>query len=156
MVCMRNKLLLTQFTVRDCLRNLPPGLENPAWGCWKLLTTIFRTAMCHIQHRVWWMPRAIVKLATHAYGVVRIARGKLQLNLCAFPDVVTPQYITTFSFLLRSVCHQNYLLLFCFFYPESLPQPNEKYVPSDLVQPHCGPVVDLASNRNEYQDSSWG
>jgi hypothetical protein len=23
-------------------------------------------------------------------------------------------------------------------------------------QPHYGPVVDSASNRNEYQESSWG
>jgi hypothetical protein len=67
--------------------------------------------------------------AAHTYGVVRIARGKLQLNSCACPDVVTPQYLFLFYY---SVCHQNYLLLFCFFYPDSLPQPNEKYVPSNL------------------------
>jgi hypothetical protein len=24
------------------------------------------------------------------------------------------------------------------------------------IQPHYGPVVDSASNRNEYQESSWG
>jgi hypothetical protein len=26
----------------------------------------------------------------------------------------------------------------------------------DLIQPHNGPGVDSASNRNEYQESSWG
>jgi hypothetical protein len=26
----------------------------------------------------------------------------------------------------------------------------------DLIQPHFGPVVDSASNRIEYQESSWG
>jgi hypothetical protein len=25
-----------------------------------------------------------------------------------------------------------------------------------LIQPHYGPGVDWASNRNEYQESSWG
>jgi hypothetical protein len=26
----------------------------------------------------------------------------------------------------------------------------------ESFQPHCGPMVDSASNRNEYQESSWG
>jgi hypothetical protein len=26
----------------------------------------------------------------------------------------------------------------------------------DQIQPHYGPGVDSASNRNEYQESSWG
>jgi hypothetical protein len=31
-----------------------------------------------------------------------------------------------------------------------------KYTQNCGIKPHSGPVVDSSSNRNEYQESSWG
>jgi hypothetical protein len=44
----------------------------------------------------------------------------------------------------------------------TMPQAGRSRIPDEVVgflnwlKPHCGPGVDSASNRNEYQESSWG